>query len=69
MIKYKVEDIQNVLNLLNEIPVTGLQAMNRMVAAATILERGTMTKEDQEEPNKPEKVKVVKRVKTHRRRK
>lgn len=45
MIVYKNSDIQNVLNLLNEIPITGLKGMERMVAAVTILEHGTMTKE------------------------
>lgn len=56
MIEYKVEDIQNVLNLLNEIPVTGLKGMERMVAAVTILEHGTMTK-DRETTEKTEEKK------------
>lgn len=52
VIKYKVEDIQNVLSLLNEISVTGLKGMERMVAAATILEHGTIIQSEKTEEKK-----------------
>lgn len=58
MIVYKNSDIQNVLNLLNEIPVTGLKGMERMVAAATILENGTVTRERNKEASKEKEEKT-----------
>lgn len=67
MIVYKVEDIQNALNLLNEIPVKGLQEMNRMVAVATILDHGTLMKEEpKKEPERPKQAKRPPRCRRRR---